>query len=300
MTVFSDACTIAQNQRRTFVDWHDFWAESLVMKPSEHLLYMGGMDTVFDACCHRQICAREIDPYPRLSVIAPYLRAISRGIEERPRIEEWGLLLRHPPYFYDGALSSDDLCYVDIDRAYWNFYTRTTLDVSYDGTGPPVRGHIEFQDTEELGEDKLVRNALLGMLRRRFRRGLDHGLAFREDVHAKKRRPSLWALVMDALELVMWTARDQGAVYVHTDGAIFSSHEQALSWMNVSRETFKIPTTLRARGAGFVRGIGNFQIGEHTTKRPEYEGARLDSMCPTPEPVKTLLTEWLYYATIPI
>ena len=62
---------------------------------------------------------------------------------------------------------------------------------------------------------------LLGTMRREWRRGVDHGEMFREIVPAHRRRPDLWGLVMDCLEVVAWKMRLMGAVYVHTDGVTY-------------------------------------------------------------------------------
>ena len=107
----------------------------------------------------------------------------------------------------------------------------------------------------------------------------------------------LWGLVMDALELVATTARDLGCVYYHTDGAIFESPSQAEEWRGIVRDTFGLTASIRVSGRGWVRGIGNFQIHEVASLRPERMGHRVDSMLRAPYDLASDLTGWLYQAS---
>jgi hypothetical protein len=299
MTVWEDACGKAAAQPRRFVEWEGFWRGQVPrLEPEKHLLYLGTHSTCYDDCCHRQLCDRSLFPFPPLSVIGPYLAGIAKGVDEPPAIDHSEMLHRRPPLFYDKATEGAQLTYVDLDSAYWSIYTRTTLDVHYDGTAAPRRGVIAFQDAAMLGRDKLVRNALLGSVRREWRHGLDHGHGFRERVPSRKRRPMLWGLVMDSLELVAMTARDLGCVYYHTDGAIFESPTQAEEWRGQVEQTFGLQASIRAEGAGWVRGIGNFSIGETCSSRPERTGRRVDSMLRAPYDLAQDLTAWLHDASL--
>jgi hypothetical protein len=295
--IWEEACARAAAQPRRFVDWEAFWRGRIPrLDPAEHLLYLGTHATCYDDCCHRQIADAALSPFPPLAVIGPYLAAIGRGIDEPPQIDHSEMLARRPPLYYDWPTTGDHLTYVDLDAAYFSIYTRTTLDVYYDGTAAPRRGVIEFRDAEMLGQDKLVRNALMGSCRREWKHGLDHGHAFRERVASRRRRPMLWGLVMDALELVAWSARNLGCVYYHTDGAIFESVAQAEEWRGVVRDTFGLAASIRTTGPGWVRGIGNFSIGDEPCDRPERIGHRVDSMLRTPYDLASDLTAWLYHA----
>ena len=297
-SVWEEACGRAQAQPRRFVDWEAFWTGRIPrLDPAEHLLYLGTHATCYDDCCHRQIASADLSPFPPLSVIGPYLAAISKGVDEPPQLDHSEMLHRRPPLNYDWPTEGEHLTYVDLDAAYWSIYTRTTLDVHYDGTAGPRRGVIEFQDADLLGRDKLVRNALVGSVRREWRHGLDHGHGFRERVPSRRRRPMLWGLVMDALELVATTARDLGCVYYHTDGAIFESPSQAEEWRGIVRDTFGLTASIRVSGRGWVRGIGNFQIHEVASLRPERMGHRVDSMLRAPYDLASDLTGWLYQAS---
>jgi len=298
-SVWEEACGRAQAQPRRFVDWEAFWTGRIPrLDPAEHLLYLGTHATCYDDCCHRQIASADLSPFPPLSVIGPYLAAISKGVDEPPQLDHSEMLHRRPPLYYDWPVEGDHLTYVDLDAAYWSIYTRTTLDVHYDGTAGPRRGVIEFQDADLLGWDKLVRNALVGSVRREWRHGLDHGHGFQERVPSRRRRPMLWGLVMDALELVATTARDLGCVYYHTDGAIFESPAQAEEWRGIVAERFGLVASIRVSGPGWVRGIGNFQIHEVASLRPERMGHRVDSMLRAPYDLASDLTGWLYQASL--
>ena len=306
MTAWQWACKAAERQARTFVSWDHFWRNEWPIKPDEHCLYFNGQRSVTDACCHRQLCAEELRPYPTLAVIGPYIAELEekhRGAHA-PLGREW-LLERRPPLFFDRPVQSgsgETLVYVDVEAAYWSLYTRTTLDVDYDGEGTIRRGVVAFEDADELRKDKLVRNALLGMLRRTRRRGVDHGDYFVEEVPAHKRRPCLWALVMDTLEVVMLTARDLGAVYVHTDGAIFTHPDLAAEWIARCAD-FGLVASERCRGDGYVMGLGYFRIGDEVHPkgrvRPMQPGSPVDNMLAAPAHITDALTEWLVGTRMP-
>lgn len=295
--IWEEACARAAAQPRRFVDWEAFWKGRIPrLDPAEHLLYLGTHATCYDDCCRRQIASAELFPFPPLSVISPYLALIAKGVEEPPQIDHSEMLWRRPPLYYDWPTEGPTLTYIDLDAAYWSIYTRTTLDVHYDGTTAPRRGVIEFADADLLGADKLVRNALIGSVRREWRHGLDHGHAFRERVGSRRRRPMLWGLVMDTLELVAMTARDLGCVYYHTDGAIFESPAQAEEWRGTVERLFGLRASIRVTGPGWVRGIGNFSIADVASLRPERMGHRVDSMLRAPYDLASELTGWLYHA----
>lgn len=298
MSAMAEARVTVERTERLFVDWHRFASDDWRgLRLRDHYFYLGAAKAWWDQCCNRQICDLSLAPYPELSLISPYLRACQRGIEERTRpIDHPALLARRPPLYFDEPVESDDLVYVDLDRAYWSIYTRTTLDVAYDGDSAPRRGHVEFLDADELGRHKLMRNGLLGLQHRTFRRGLDHGQPFREVVPSWRRRPDLWGLVMDAMTVLMWSARRAGAVYVHTDGAIFTSSGQATEWIDQLDQTYRITGSVRAEGPGFVRGLGRFRIGEQQAGRDVSRFGRVDSMRLLGDSLATALTEWLCYS----
>ena len=299
MSAITEAKRAAAHQARLYIDWEKFWSDGWNIKPKEHRLYLGAQRACFDECCARQLCDLSLAPYPELSLIGPYLKACTKGVDEPARLDHPHLLERRPPLYFDGPVVAHDLVYVDLDRAYWSIYTRTTLDVSYDGIHAPSRGLVEFLDPAELGEYKMMRNGLLGMQRRVSRRGVDHGELFYEIVPWHRRRPDLWGLVMDCLELMAWSARDFGAVYYHTDGAIFSSSGEAQAWIEHLSSTFAIRATVRAEGSGYVHALGAFKIGDSVAGKDTPAGSRIDSMLRPPASLDSILTQWLYHSSIP-
>lgn len=298
MGAMAQAEEIARSTERLFVPWEDFQSGRCRLATiEEHRLYVAPSRAWWDDCCGRQICDDSLAPFPELSLIAPYLAAIQRNIPQAPAVDHPYLLNRRPPLFFDGPLlAHDDLTYVDLDRAYWSIYTRTTLDVAYDGIRAPRRGAVRFQDADELGRFKLARNALLGLQHRRARRGIDHGQHFTEIVPPHRRRPDLWGLVMDALEVVAWTARDLGCVYFHTDGAIFPHHDLADDWQVQLRDRFGLSASVRAQGPGFVHGLGRFRIGDTLAGRDAGPGHRVDTMIRAPHDLSDAITEWLRWS----
>lgn len=294
MSTWDQALEAAQAQLRLFVpSLTSFLAGDYApLDPDEHLLYLGTHAVCYDACCRRQIADASLAPLPPLSVLAPYLSLIERQSDEAPRLDHPSLLERRPPLYFDCPVASDHLVYVDLDRAYWQIYTRTTLDVVYDGTRPPYPGVVTFLDAKRLGEDKLVRNALLGMLRREWRSYLDHGHAGREKIGPWRRRPNLWGLVMDCLELVAWAARDGGASYVHTDGYIFAHRDLAEEFIATAKDLYGLTASVRAEGDGEVWGLSSFRLGDHATSR-QHPGQRVDTMINAPHDLADGLQQWL-------
>ena len=290
---------------RLFVDWSDWWAR----EGNDHRLYLSAHGSAWDDCCHRQICTDDHAPYPELSLLAPYMRLIRSRGTERPSdlgmLDHPWLHDRRPPLYFDGPVAAERLVYVDLVRAYWSIYTRTTLDVIYDGfERGPLRGGVDFLCREQLGEKRLLRNALLGSLRRTRRRGIDHGEPFVETVPASARRPNLWGLVMDVLELCAWTARNLGAVYVHTDGYIFAHQDLAEDCIDELWHRYHIEATIRGEGEGIVLGLGRWRIGEEShgvtgsPANPPEPGRKVDSMAPLPGKLTDHLRDWLYHASV--
>ena len=297
MSLFAKAERIAQGRPRRFLDWEGFWRGDDALDPNDHKLYLGALRSCFDDCCHRQLADRSQAPYPRLSVITPYLKLIAEGIEEAPRVPHEWLCARRPPVYFDSPWSGH-LVYVDLWRAYWSIYTRATLDVFYDGEHAPRAGVIRFLDAEALGADRLVRNATLGTLRRQWRRGLDHGTHFREPVPPGKRRPDLWALVMDCLEVVAWAMRDLGALYIHTDGYVFGHRDLADDAIALLWEKFALRASIRAEGDGEILALGRWRIGDATAGTEVAASKRIDSMLQAPRPLGDALTAWMHGASL--
>jgi len=292
VSAFGKALAQVAHQERVAIDWEAFWQGRELGGPAEHKLYLGAGRSCFDDCCGRQLVDHSLWPFPETSLVGPYLAAISEGITEVPALGHPSLLERRPPLYLPGPSEGEDLTYVDLRRAYWAIYTRATLDVSYDGESGPRAGRIAFLDAERLGEYKLARNALVGMLRRTLRRGVDHGRHFAEIVPEDRRRPDLWGLVMDALELLMWTARDLGACYIHTDGAVFAHHDGAEDWIDACA-ALGFVATMRARGPGRIGGFSRFQIGDTSLGDTSRPGPAVDTMLRAPARRHECLREWL-------
>lgn len=297
MTALAYATRRVEASPRVYVNWPAFWHDEDAVRPREHKLYLGSSGACYDSCCRRQICDEACYPWPRLSLLAPYLTAIAHGCDSRA-IDHPDLLTRRPPLYFDKPVFGE-LVYVDLRRAYWSIYSRTTLDVAYDGKRSPQVGSITFDDIEELGEDKLLRNALVGTLRREWTHGLDHGVPFREEVTPAKRRPNLWGLIMDCLEVVAVAMRHLGAVYVHTDGFIFPHRDLAAYAIDWLWSHYHLIGEVRLAGEGAVWGLGRFAIGETVEGMMHEDHMPVDSLWARMDPQLTqALTEWLYHASV--
>lgn len=292
----SDILTIAAESARTiprrWVNWMSWWSGD---EPNKHRLYLGTSGTAWDACCHHQVCDLRLRPFPELSLLRPYLKAIASHQRETRVVDHPFLLERKPPLYFGGVYGGS-LAYVDLNRAYWSIYTRATLDVAYDGENRPKNGTVHFLDADELGERKLLRNAILGSLRRKRRRGVDHGEPFIEEIPDTERRPNLWGLVMDVIELVAWDMRSLGAVYVHTDGYIFGHRDLAHDAVEMVSDKYGLEASIRAEGEGYVSGIGRWRIGTIAHGSFAKNVNRVDSMLPPTPRLARDLTDWCKYA----
>jgi hypothetical protein len=290
MSVYFDALEAALKTPVTLVDWPSWWHSD---EPAKHRLYLGGAGSCWDVCCERRVVGH--DSPQLLTGIRPYVRRIMRLQPAQRFLPHPHLLARHAPLYFDFPLQGEDLTYVDLRRAYWSIYTRCTLDVAYDGLNPPDLGRTRFLAAEDYADERLFRNALLGSLRRKWRRGLDHGQPFRELVPSHDQRPNLWGLVMDCLELVAWEMRRLGAIYVHTDGYVFAHRDIAEAAQVSLTEKFALESRLVITGAGIVTGLGRWTIGEtiHGPRVPPTPGRRIDTMQPVPPVLAGALTNLL-------
>ncbi len=284
------------------VDWGKFQTDKLRrIRRDEHKFFISDSRKAWwDDCCHRQVLSSDpADDRSELAYVGPYLKAIQRRAEEVPHLPHMELLSRRPPLYFNLPVThEEDLIYVDLDRAYWSIYTRTTLDVAYDGANYPRRGTVEFLEAEELGSMKLAYVGLMGYLHRMKQRILDHGEYQIEPVTSN--RPDLWGLLMDCLEVVAWSARDLGALYYHTDGAIFPTAEQGREWQSTLLDRFGLNSSVKAQGPGAVYALGRYRVGQTTGGRglPGEEllnsrSGRVDSMRELTRSSEQCLTEWL-------
>jgi hypothetical protein len=290
MSVYQDALAAALKTPVTLVDWPEWWRGT---EPAKHRLYLGGQSSCWDVCCERRVLGRDA---PQLLIgIRPYLRRITRAQGSQRFLPHPHLLSRHAPLYFDFTLQGEDLTYVDLTRAYHSIYTRATLDVAYDGINVPRLGRTRFLDSEDFKDERLFRNALLGSLRRKWRRGLDHGQPFRELVPAHDQRPNLWGLVMDCLELAAWEMRRLGAVYVHTDGYVFQHRDIAIAAQESLMEKFGLDSRLVINGPGIVTGLGRWRIADtvHGPRVTPEPGRRIDTMQPVPSLLAGSLTDLL-------
>lgn len=293
MSVYRDAQIAALKTPVITVDWHDWWRSD---EPARHRLYLGGAGQCWDACCERRVIDCDSGEAPvLLHAIRPYVRRISKINPPQQFLPHPHLMARHAPLYFDFPLQGEDLTYVDLTRAYWSIYTRATLDVAYDGINPPRLGRTRFLDPDDFQDERLFRNALLGSLRRKWRRGLDHGQPFRELVPPRDQRPNLWGLVMDCLELAAWEMRKFGAVYVHTDGYVFAHRDIALAAQERLMERFGLDSRLVVNGRGIVTGLGRWEIADvkHGPRIPPEPGRRIDTMQPVPDALAHSLTDLL-------
>lgn len=185
--------------------------------------------------------------YPRWD---PDAWAIRFPRQWRPPIP-WQPLVARPTWYVAGV-------YLDVQACWWTLLQRWGWGVRYNpgrylGYAPPV--DWPFAD------HKVARNALVSSAGSVRLRTWTPQRGYREVI-----RPNRWLhiqllhLISDVMHYLGWLALDAGAVYVHTDGYIAPTPEVAAR-LHQRLEEHGFRAEVRARGGGWVRGVGAYRVG---------------------------------------
>lgn len=254
---------------KEFVPWDKFTTNKYrKIKWEDHLFWLGE-SSWWDDCCGRQICDSSTWPYTETSIISKYLKSCKLAAGEiKPYIKNFSMLTREPPVYIAEDIEGY-LWYLDLVAAYWQIYTRTTLDVMYAGE-IPTRGTVEFLDKETLKSYKLLRNCLVGRVIKTRKLGLDHGTLFWEWEDKNNLYPDLWGLIQDVLHFISHVMiENAGCVYVNTDGYIFKNKKDLEKGIKILNE-FGLEWKIKVEGEGKIHGINNFSIGNFETADKNY------------------------------
>lgn len=169
---------------------------------------------------------------------------------ELPR--PWHPLYVIPSRFRDGV-------YLDVQRCWWTILTRYGWDCCY----VPGRylGYGRPPTEYPWREHKIARNALVSTAMPSVLREWRPRMGYR-----LLRRPNPWLqipllhLVSDVMHWLAIRAIEAGAIYVHTDGYIAPSPEVATR-IRAAVESCGFQVKERARGAGWVRAVGDYRVG---------------------------------------
>ena len=167
------------------------------------------------------------------------------------------------------------LYYWDITSCYYEIYRRLPFDFWFNGYHA-LGGELQFADflPQDLKQFKLVRNSLIGVLRVRESTKIRN---FRP-ISTPNKNPLLspyhWGYIANLLHLFAHRARELGATYYNTDGAIFTDWKAGQQWAEFVLNAGFVPN-LAQTGTGIVRGIGRYKIGADAV------GAQLKCCRPT-------------------
>lgn len=153
-------------------------------------------------------------------------------------------------------------CYVDLKGAFWSIMSLVGWNVDYYPNHWLVRGTPP--NDFPYPEIKPARNALVSCglpTPLRMWTGKKVARQFRTNLHINM---GLWACIMDVLHALASVARQLEAVYIHTDGYILPQwHAETLIEFC---QSFGLTASIKARGVGAVIGMGNWKVGDHSTK----------------------------------
>ena len=190
-------------------------------------------------------------------VIVKWLR--SQGATRRPANNDNRLRVSPPRFSYPGVARGG--CYIDIRAAYPSIYRRWEWDAEYlPDKGVIRRGSISLEPlARRLMPSKFARNALVGfaLSRRRmvWRAGLMRALVSPGGFF----NPSLGWFCWAVLSWAALKARDCGARYFNTDGAIFNSDGDALAW-STWLESVGLDWSEKGRGDFIIWGLGSYSL----------------------------------------
>lgn len=199
----------------------------------------------------------------------------------------------HPLYAEPCVL--EDAVYVDIKSAYWSILSLVGWDVDYNpGRWLGVRSSVSdfpFKD------DKLARNSLVSVsLPGTMRVWTGSKLSF-----IQRRNPFvnmvLWSLIHDTLHGVASDVIKAGALYCFTDGFICPSDREGAVIDAIS--AWGLPAGVKERGKAVIRGVGDYDIGTHRSKRPRKYDRAFDNIEPVHKAwLRRRLFNW-YLRSIP-
>lgn len=203
-----------------------------------------------------------------------------------------------PPLYFKRPVDGD-LAYVDIHAAYHTLYSPATLDLDFDiERGTLALGRLNFLSAHEIGQEKGIRNSLVGITRALTMQQVRFGIAQTRRTHNRFLAPGLWGYLMHTMHAIARQAvRDFGAVYVHTDGYIVP-RPAAEPLITHLRDRWLMDAGIRHAGQGRVRACGAYRIGGHGTRTiglSDRHGQPVDNMLALTRDQERLLMRWRHW-----
>jgi hypothetical protein len=124
-------------------------------------------------------------------------------------------------------------------------------------------GQLKFAQLlpPDLYQYKICRNSLVGIMRTATSDRVKAGRIQTFTASNNLLSPCHWGFIAHLLHAIALQAKECGATYYNTDGAIFADLNSALKWCDFCAD-LGFTTELKARGAGRVAGVGRYQIGD--------------------------------------
>lgn len=165
------------------------------------------------------------------------------------------------PLYCEPTQKLDYLIYVDISSCYYQLYRRLPFELFWFGLHP-ICGDIRFDDflPSDITQYKLCRNSVVGVLRSTSGAVVSKGKISPRKTRNALLSPCHWGIMSNLLHHFAGMARDLGCIYYNTDGAIFTSDYAACDWA-LKMSDLGFSTNIKARGIGWVKGIGCYGIG---------------------------------------
>lgn len=170
------------------------------------------------------------------------------------RKDELRLLELNAPKLFLGRFEGD-LFYVDIKSAFAQFYQHLFLHSEY----PFKRQKYPLRSlAEELWDRKIARNCLVGICRSTHNKWSSKGKVWYVEKINNYLSPPLWAQLMGLLDQIAQKMEKIGAIWINTDGYLFSSHRkyrEAIWWLLDQGIVIK-----HGCGPGYIRALQNIQV----------------------------------------
>lgn len=152
--------------------------------------------------------------------------------------------------------------YVDLKSAFWSIMNIVGWNVDYFPGRWLVKGDTPHDFP--LSTHKVARNALVSCglpTPMRMWTGKKFARQYRRNPHINM---GLWSCIMDTLHSIAGHALRLGSCYVHTDGYILPGWDANDLQARIAE--FGLTSSIKASGLGVVLGMGNWRVGDKSTK----------------------------------
>lgn len=166
---------------------------------------------------------------------------------------------------YSQVKQSDDGYYIDIQRCFLSIMCMAGWDVNYYPGRHVVKGRppLDFP----LMDSVIARNSLVSLAANHvvYKVIPPDWIHVAMSSYNKLYNLHLNSLVRDALHAIAWLAKQEGAIYIQTDGYIAPNYRTARNIGQIIRD-FGFSYRVKAKGFTAVRGTGAYRVGKVKSK----------------------------------